>query len=81
MNNTFYWDVEYGERIVDLKDFCVSKYMVTNNEYYEFIKDNGYNIHSYWIDDNNDDEGWKWRVLYNINNPITWIIPDEIEYK
>lgn len=46
LNNTFYWDVEYGERIVNLKDFCVSKYMVTNNEYYEFIKDNGYNIHS-----------------------------------
>lgn len=38
-------------------------------------------IFIHWIDDNNDDEGWKWRVLYNINNPITWIIPDEIEYK
>lgn len=37
------WDNEYGKLLNTVKSFKVSKYLVSNAEYYQFVCDNGYN--------------------------------------
>lgn len=64
---SFGWDNEYGERKLDVPDFQASEYMVTNGEYYEFVKAGGYRNKEYWCDD-----GWAWRTHRNMKWPFFW---------
>lgn len=61
------WDNEYGERTVDVPDFYASEYMITNGEYYQFVKEGGYRTKEYWCDD-----GWAWRSHRNLKWPFFW---------
>ena len=36
------WDMEYGKIDYQIKGFEVSRYLCSNGEYYDFIKDGGY---------------------------------------
>ncbi len=38
-----------------VEDFNASKFLVSNLEYLEFVKEDGYNIEKYWTQ-----EGWSW---------------------
>ena len=64
---TFGWDNEYGARRVDVCEFSASKYMVTNGEFLEFVKDGGYNYKEMWTT-----EGEGWRKHRNANWPFFW---------
>jgi len=61
------WDNEYGERTVDVPNFSASKHMITNGEFFDFVKDGGYRRKEYWCDD-----GWAWRSHRNMKWPFFW---------
>jgi 5-histidylcysteine sulfoxide synthase/putative 4-mercaptohistidine N1-methyltranferase len=64
---SFGWDNEYGERNMDVPHFYASEHMITNGEFYQFVKDGGYRKKEYWCDD-----GWAWRTHRNLKKPFFW---------
>jgi len=63
----FSYDNELGVHKVYLHDFEISKGLVTNKEYMQFIEDDGYSNFNYWLD-----EGWSWVEENKINAPLYW---------
>ncbi|CAJ1933810.1 unnamed protein product [Cylindrotheca closterium] len=64
---SFGWDNEYGERNLDVPDFQASEFMVSNGEFYEFVKSGGYRNKENWCDDS-----WAWRTHRNMKWPFFW---------
>jgi 5-histidylcysteine sulfoxide synthase/putative 4-mercaptohistidine N1-methyltranferase len=62
------WDNEYGSVSYDIKAFQVSKYLVSNREFLEFIDAGGYANPAYWTD-----EGWSWLNFQKAAMPRFWI--------
>ena len=58
---TFGWDNEYGNRHYEIPEFRGSKYLISNGEFLEFVKDGGYAKRELWTD-----EGWRWRAFRNV---------------
>jgi len=67
-NDYYGWDNEYGSRVVEIEDFQASKYLVSNQEFLEFVNANGYENNHYW-----DDEALQWKDENNISHPPFWI--------
>lgn len=63
----FHFDNEEGRHKVFLHDFEISKALVTNEEYLEFIEAGGYENFKYWLD-----EGWNWVTENQIISPLYW---------
>ncbi len=63
----FSFDNEHGRHKVFLHEFEVSKALVTNKEYLEFINDGGYSKPEFWLDD-----GWAWLNENKISAPLYW---------
>ena len=64
------WDNEYGQREVALQPFQVSRALISNGEFYEFVVAGGYRERRYW-----SETGWDWRSFRNSKAPTFWI-PD-----
>ncbi|MBN2815284.1 MAG: 5-histidylcysteine sulfoxide synthase [Campylobacterales bacterium] len=62
------WDNEYGIWQESVSDFKVSKYLVSNAEYMEFVKAGGYQKLEYW-----DDEGRAFLEKSAVTLPIFWV--------
>ncbi|MGC9351240.1 MAG: DinB family protein [Sulfurovum sp.] len=58
------WDNEYGEHTCKIPDFKASQYLVSHQEFLEFVEEKGYESTSYW-----SDEGNAWRVYTNATAP------------
>lgn len=67
---TFGWDNEYGFRTWRLSEFSVSRFLVSNGEYWRFVFEGGYHEKVYWTE-----EGWRWRSFRNVKWPTFWV-PD-----
>ncbi len=67
----FCFDNELGRHQVRLGDFSISKTLVTNGEFLEFIDDGGYRDHNLWHAD-----GWDWVNQNRIDSPLYWQIGD-----
>ncbi|MBO9540626.1 5-histidylcysteine sulfoxide synthase [bacterium] len=67
---TFGWDNEYGERRVTVAAFSASRYLVSNGEFWAFVKAGGYRERRYW-----SEEGWQWKTFRNAKWPTFWV-PD-----
>lgn len=65
---TYGWDNEFGKRTVEVPAFEVSKFKVSNGEYFEFVAAGGYRQQKYWTED-----GWGWRVFRNAKWPAFWV--------
>lgn len=65
--NDFCFDNELGVHKVYLQQYKISKSLVTNEEYMEFIEDGGYNDFNLWLD-----EGWKWIKEHQVSAPLYW---------
>ena len=65
--NGFSFDNESGRHKVFLHDFEISKALITNGEYIDFIADGGYKNFRFWLDD-----GWVWVNKENITAPLYW---------
>ncbi len=69
MNDDYYgWDNEYGTHKAIITDFKASKYLVSNGEFLEFVRDGGYSNNTYW-----EEEGNSWREYANVRMPHFWI--------
>ncbi|PWQ99516.1 ergothioneine biosynthesis protein EgtB [Leucothrix pacifica] len=63
----FCFDNEVSPHKVYLQDFEISKSLVTNGEYLEFIEAGGYQQFNHWLD-----EGWSWVQANEIRAPLYW---------
>ena len=62
------WDNEYGTDTQSVRDFEVSKYLVSNAEYMEFVQDDGYEREEFWCE-----EGQKFLKKSGVKYPPFWI--------
>ncbi|NEO57385.1 MAG: 5-histidylcysteine sulfoxide synthase [Okeania sp. SIO3B5] len=65
---TFGWDIEYGDRQVEVSSFVASKYLITNADFLVFVKSGCYENQDYWTK-----ESWLWKTENNIKHPKFWI--------
>ncbi|HJQ69573.1 MAG TPA: ergothioneine biosynthesis protein EgtB [Blastocatellia bacterium] len=63
----FAYDNEQPPHTVELPDFRIDKYPVTNSDYARFIEAGGYGARSLW-----SDEGWAWKEENRIEWPLYW---------
>ena len=63
----FCYDNELARHKVYLHDFEISKALVTNGEFIEFMESGGYKDFNLWLD-----EGWAWVQKEKINAPLYW---------
>jgi 5-histidylcysteine sulfoxide synthase/putative 4-mercaptohistidine N1-methyltranferase len=67
-HNTYGWDNEYGKENIFVNQFQTSKYLVSNEEFMEFVKDDGYNKLQYWCK-----EGIEFLSKTKATYPTFWI--------
>lgn len=68
-DDTIYgWDNEYGQHDADIDDFQASKFLVSNQEFLEFVEAGGYQNESYW-----EEEGLAWRQFTGAEHPTFWL--------
>lgn len=63
----FHFDNEKGRHKVFLHDFEISKSLVTNADFLEFMEAGGYDDFRFWLD-----EGWNWVSENAIRSPLYW---------
>lgn len=67
-NHRFYgWDLEYGVNQVNVAPFKASEYLISNQEFLEFVEDGGYHLQEFWTE-----EGWNWKQFRNAQFPLFW---------
>ncbi len=67
-HNLYGWDNEYGEYKENIADFKVSKYLVSNGEFMEFVVAGGYTDTRYW-----DEEGRRFLERTQLKHPTFWV--------
>ena len=65
---TYGWDNEYGQHHAQVEEFKAAKFVVSNQEYLDFVEDGGYKTARYW-----DDEGNRWREFTPDKHPTFWV--------
>ncbi|MBS9525062.1 ergothioneine biosynthesis protein EgtB [Litoribacter ruber] len=63
----FSYDNEHGRHKVFLEPFEISKSLVTNREFLEFMEAGGYEDHNFW-----HSEGWDWLNKHEFDKPLYW---------
>ncbi len=72
----FCYDNELGKHTVYLNDFKISRKLVTNREYLEFMNEGGYEDFRFW-----HSEGWEWVKQRQTHAPLYWhYIDDQWQY-
>lgn len=67
VGNGFCFDNELGRHRVFLEPYKISKTLVTNGDFIEFINDKGYQQAKYWLDD-----AWYWLQQNQVKSPLYW---------
>lgn len=71
------WDNEYGSQHHDVADFKASRYLVSNREFFTFVKAKGYQTEKYW-----GEEGWNWVQFTKAAHPVYWVrAGDNYQYR
>ena len=65
--NLFGWDNEYGDHQAHIPSFKASKYLTSNAEFLDFVKDGGYSNDTLWCK-----EGRAWRDYTHAKYPLFW---------
>lgn len=66
-DSTFGWDNEYGQQTVDVEAFSAGKFLVSNQEYMEFVEADGYHSKQFWCE-----EGQAWLAYTQAKMPRFW---------
>ena len=66
-NVTYGWDNEYGQLPIDVSDFSASQYLVSNQEFMEFVDAGGYKTPTLWTQ-----EGQGWLDFSKSEMPRFW---------
>ncbi len=72
LETEFYFDNEKGVHRVFVEQFEISKNLVTNREYLEFINAGGYKNFNFWLA-----EGWDFVKQNNLEAPLYWFKENE----
>ncbi|GHG72866.1 SAM-dependent methyltransferase [Alishewanella longhuensis] len=68
LDSAFYgWDNEYGQHQAEVAEFKASQYLVSNQEFLEFVEDGGYTQDHVWTE-----EGLAWRQYTEAKHPTFW---------
>lgn len=70
------WDNEYGNAVERVEEFQVSKYLVSNGEFMDFVSANGYGVSRWW-----DEEGMKYLQIRKAICPPFWVPQEDGSYK
>ena len=62
------WDNEFGQHEFQVEDFAASRYLVSNQQYLEFVQARGYEQEKFWTP-----EGWKWVSYSKARHPLFWV--------
>jgi 5-histidylcysteine sulfoxide synthase/putative 4-mercaptohistidine N1-methyltranferase len=62
------WDNEYGFHTAEVSEFEASKFLVSNQEFLEFVNADGYNAEEFW-----EEEGKGWLGFTRAKHPTFWI--------
>lgn len=71
-NSSLYgWDCDYsdGRNLTAVPSFKASRYLVSNAEFFAFMKADGYNKKEYW-----NSEGWQWVQWRKPEHPWFWVL-------
>lgn len=61
------WDNEYGQHQAAVAEFKASQFLVSNQEFLEFVEDGGYEQAQFW-----NEEGNAWRQFTQAKHPTFW---------
>ncbi len=76
-DDAFYgWDNEYGRHKAEVSNMKVSKFLVSNREFLEFVESDGYSKKEYWTE-----EGWGWVTYTKAKYPRFWHLKDKKWYQ
>ena len=64
---SFGWDNEFDLNTLEVPQFSIDKYMVTNAEFLRFLEDGGYRNPQFWSADD-----WQWKERHSISHPAFW---------
>jgi iron(II)-dependent oxidoreductase len=67
----FGWDNEFASHQVDVPEFLIDKFMVTNGEYLQFVLAGGYDDRKLW-----KTSDWQWIQSHHIRYPAFWANKD-----
>lgn len=62
------WDNEYGKLEVEVEPFLCGQNLVTNADFLEFVKSDGYKQKEFW-----SDEAWQWIEKEKVEQPKFWV--------
>ncbi len=65
--DAFGWDNEYEAHSVDVPEFAVDRYKVTNGQYLKFVDAGGYEERSLW-----PPSAWDWKEEHGVAHPLFW---------
>jgi len=63
----FGWDNEFEAHTADVPVFEIDRYMVTNQQFLEFLHHGGYDDRGLWGDDD-----WNWKRSQQVSHPVFW---------
>ena len=66
-SDVFGWDNEFESHRVHVPAFEIDRYMVTNQQFLEFLQAGGYENRDLW-----SDKDWKWKDDQQISHPVFW---------
>jgi len=64
---SFGWDNEFEEYSVSVPAFAIASHKVTNGEFFQFVREGGYDDRRFW-----SDADWAWIKAHNIAHPHLW---------
>ena len=67
-SNIFGWDNEFGHLEKEVKAFEVSKQLISNMEYLNFVNSDNYNQREFW-----SEAGWAWKKKTGTVHPKFWV--------
>ncbi|MGH9794014.1 MAG: SUMF1/EgtB/PvdO family nonheme iron enzyme [Candidatus Acidiferrales bacterium] len=66
-NSAFGWDNEFEQHAVSVPAFAVDRFKVTNAQFLEFVRADGYSERAFW-----HDVDWEWKEKGALRHPKFW---------
>jgi formylglycine-generating enzyme required for sulfatase activity len=66
--NSFGWDNEFDEQVVQVPSFSIDVFPTTNHEFLKFVHAGGYENAAYWRP-----EDWEWKRQHGLEHPHFWV--------
>ena len=67
-SESFGWDNEFEAHTVDVPEFTIDRYKVTNGQFLQFLEEGGYHDRALWAT-----ADWEWKTARGISHPVFWV--------